>query len=152
VATAGDYIREARQGRGWNQSELAERVSASTTTVSNWERGITKPGLDDINALCSALGLSADVLLGKLGVTLTPPAAARLPRELVQAALQLDAFRLVSGVKYDDNKAVFAVALVAAVDLSVDEHLMALGARQRNECPRQGDGFSGELSQPLHGV
>jgi len=80
VATAGDYIREARQGRGWNQSELAERVSASTTTVSNWERGITKPGLDDINALCSALGLSADVLLGKLGVTLTPPAEARLPR------------------------------------------------------------------------
>jgi transcriptional regulator with XRE-family HTH domain len=94
-ATAGAMIRDARKARGWTIDELADRLSASPTTIHNWETGKTAPGLQDVNPLCAALpSLSPDVLLIELGVTLTPPAAARLPRELVHAALQLDAFRL----------------------------------------------------------
>lgn len=77
-------------GRGsLTQVELAERLRASVTTISNWEREVTKPALEDIDPLCVALSLSPDVLLLKLGVTLTPPAAAKLPRELVLTLLRL---------------------------------------------------------------
>lgn len=92
-------IRSAREGRGWTMVELGERVGASQTTIHNWETGKTAPGIEDINPLCSALSLSPDVLLMRLGVTLTPPAAARLPRELVEAALELRPEELVTLTK-----------------------------------------------------
>ena len=96
---AGARIRDARLAKDWTQPELAERVAASTTTVSNWETGKTAPGLEDINPVCMALGISPDLLLSDLGIMLTPPAAARLPRELVDAALRLDATRLAGLVE-----------------------------------------------------
>jgi transcriptional regulator with XRE-family HTH domain len=87
--TTGDLLREARKDKGWTQEEFADRIGTSTTTVSNWERGVTAPGLEDINVVASALSLSPDVLLLSMGVILTPPAASRLPRELIEAALEL---------------------------------------------------------------
>lgn len=90
MATAGDLMREAREARGWTQVEYADRINTSATTVSNWERGVTKPGIEDINTICAALGLSADVLLMALDVLLTPAAASKLPRDLVLDMLALD--------------------------------------------------------------
>lgn len=82
-------IRAAREARGWTLVELGERVRASQTTIHNWETGKTRPGLEDINVLCSALALSPEMLLIALDVTLTPPAAARLPRGLVYDLIAL---------------------------------------------------------------
>lgn len=86
----GNYLRAARELAGWTQADLAERVSVSTTTVSNWEREESVPNADQVNALVLALRLSAEELLRMLGYQLTPPAAARLPRELVSALLAMD--------------------------------------------------------------
>lgn len=70
--------------KGWSQPELGERVGASTTTVSNWETEKTKPGIEDINVLATALQVSPEELLISMGVMLTPTPEARLPRDVVE--------------------------------------------------------------------
>lgn len=47
----GDRIRNAREKKGWLQKELARRVHVEPQTVSNWERGVTTPDLDKLEAL-----------------------------------------------------------------------------------------------------
>ena len=86
----GKLLREARELRGWTQKDLAERLDTSTTTISNMEREETMPSVEQVNALVIALQLSPEDLLRAMGVRLTPLAAARLPRDLVQALLALD--------------------------------------------------------------
>lgn len=106
----GSLIRDARAARGWNQQELADRVGASITTVSNWERDYTRPGVDDVDKITRALDISPEVLLRAMGVTLTPPIEARLPRSLVVDLLQLkqaDLFavqRVVRGLLLDRDR------------------------------------------------
>ena len=87
----GRYLREAREGLGWTQAELAERLSTSTTTISNIEREETVPSVEQFNALVVALGsrISAEVLLQRMGFSLTPLAVSRLPRSLVADLLSL---------------------------------------------------------------
>lgn len=51
----GDRIREAREGKGWLQKELAARVHVEPQTVSNWERGVTTPDLDKLAILAHEL-------------------------------------------------------------------------------------------------
>ncbi len=61
--TYGEIIREARERRGWTQQELADALSSSTTSISNWERQNTRPSIEDTNALCRLLGeLGSQVL------------------------------------------------------------------------------------------
>ena len=50
-----------------------------------------EPTSDQINALVSVLHISTEELLRKMGVNISPPAAARLPRTLVDDLLALDA-------------------------------------------------------------
>lgn len=90
----GSLIREARDRKGWSQAELGERIGISASTVSNMENDKHAPTVPtNVNALVVALGLSAERLLEAMGVTMTPPAAARLPRGLVLAAIQLSPAR-----------------------------------------------------------
>lgn len=83
-------LRGAREVRGWTQLELAERLETSTTTISNMEREETVPSVEQVNALVVALGLSPEELLRAMGVRLTPLAASKLPKELIQSLLALD--------------------------------------------------------------
>lgn len=39
----GERIRQARERRGWTQTELAAKVGVGYKTVSNWETGNTVP-------------------------------------------------------------------------------------------------------------
>lgn len=52
----------ARQGhsRHW----LAERIGKPVTTVARWLRGPQSPGLNDLDAICQALGMNIPDLLG----------------------------------------------------------------------------------------
>lgn len=87
----GAAIREAREHAGLTQAELAERIGTSASTISNLEREQHPPTVpDQVNALAAALPLSTETLLRAMGVTLTSPAAARLPKRLIDALLQLD--------------------------------------------------------------
>lgn len=92
----GEMIRQARTERGWTQTELGERVEEAMTTISNWETERIRPSIEQGNALVIALGLSAEMYWRACGVVLTPPAAARLPRTLLEKLLALPPEKLRS--------------------------------------------------------
>ncbi len=47
-----------------NQSTLALKIGVKQSQVSEWLNGKSKPGYDNLKAICIALGISADRLLG----------------------------------------------------------------------------------------
>lgn len=59
----GKNIREARQGRGMTQDELAERLFVSRQTVSNYELGRTRPDIDMLERLAQVLETDLNTLL-----------------------------------------------------------------------------------------
>jgi transcriptional regulator with XRE-family HTH domain len=40
-------IRSARTRRGWTQSDFAEKIGVSQSTISFWERGLESPSLEN---------------------------------------------------------------------------------------------------------
>lgn len=62
--TLGDKIRDARKVSGLTQKELAEKVNVGNTTISNWEKGVSRPDADQIQVLCWALGVEPNYFLG----------------------------------------------------------------------------------------
>ena len=58
----GHLLRQYREQRGLSQEELAERAGGrlSTTTISNVERGRTRPYRHTLKALAAALALTLD--------------------------------------------------------------------------------------------
>lgn len=53
-----EKIRELRQAAGLSQEDLAKRMRVATNTVSRWETGTYKPGIEELDALARALGTS----------------------------------------------------------------------------------------------
>lgn len=52
-------IRTGREARGWDQARLAHVLAVGQQTVSRWERGETKPRGEQLERLCSLLGLDS---------------------------------------------------------------------------------------------
>lgn len=88
----GLLIARARESAGLEVADLAERIGKSVTTVRRLESEETEPGVEHINALVAALPISAETLLQAMGVNLSLPIAARIPRRLVEllASLPMD--------------------------------------------------------------
>lgn len=61
----GSRIRELRQAKGLTQSEFANELLVSFQAVSNWERGITPPDLENLVRIASFFGVLTDDLLRK---------------------------------------------------------------------------------------
>ena len=59
----GQRIREARNTKGWPQSELAFRAGLNSAYVSHIETGQTKLALPTIVKIANALSVSVDELL-----------------------------------------------------------------------------------------
>ena len=59
----GDRVKEARNAKGWNQPELAERMGVSIQTIGNIETGAKGTKLSNFIKLCEILEVSADYLL-----------------------------------------------------------------------------------------
>lgn len=76
----GKRIKSARENRGYSQKEFAHLIGAKNTTVSNWEKGLTRPDADMLAAICQALKVSADELLD---VVIEHMAVTPLERELI---------------------------------------------------------------------
>lgn len=85
----GDLIAKARDSRGLTVEQLAERLGRSVSTIRRLENERTEPSVEQINALVAALPISTEELLRAMGVHLSPPAAARLPRDLIEALLEM---------------------------------------------------------------
>ena len=47
-----------------NQSELAKKIGVKQSQISEWIKGKSKPGYDNLKSMCINLNISANVLLG----------------------------------------------------------------------------------------
>lgn len=59
----GQRIRNRREKKQWNQSEIADALNVSVQAVSKWERGVNAPDLGTLQALAKLLEISIDTLL-----------------------------------------------------------------------------------------
>lgn len=65
VKVIGERIRELRQGAGLTQGELAGELSVSFQAVSNWERGIAPPDIENMVRIAERFCTTVDDLLHK---------------------------------------------------------------------------------------
>lgn len=63
--TIGSRIQAMRKERGMSQEELANKLSVSRQTVSQWETGQTAPSIDNIYTLKDIFGVSFDALMSE---------------------------------------------------------------------------------------
>ena len=61
----GKRISEARLAAGLTQQEVADKVNVTQRVVAYWEREAVSLRADQIDALASALNVTADALLGR---------------------------------------------------------------------------------------
>jgi transcriptional regulator with XRE-family HTH domain len=59
----GSRIRALRQQKGLTQSAFAQGLGVSFQAVSNWERGVTPPDLENLVGIASFFGILVDDLL-----------------------------------------------------------------------------------------
>lgn len=65
-----ESLKRLRKERGMNQSELADKLGVSRTTVTTWEKGDALPSLDRIVEIASVLDVDLITLLGREDVFL----------------------------------------------------------------------------------
>lgn len=53
----GGLVRQLRDARGWTQEKLAREADLTVTSVSNVERGATKPSAETVEKIAAAFGL-----------------------------------------------------------------------------------------------
>lgn len=61
----GNKIKAMRKLRGLTQSELAEQVGVTNTTISNYEQAVSKPNIEMIEKLCQVLKCNKTDLIGE---------------------------------------------------------------------------------------
>jgi transcriptional regulator with XRE-family HTH domain len=102
-AAMGVRIRLAREGRGWSQEHLAERVGVGAEMLGRYERGVRFPSHLTLVRLARVLGLTTDALLG-------------IPDEARAGAEDLDLAAAVGALTRGEQRAVHGLVreLVAA--------------------------------------
>lgn len=60
----GQRINELRIALGWSQVQLAEKLSISKQTVSNWENDNIQPSIEMLVRIAKLFHVSTDYLLG----------------------------------------------------------------------------------------
>lgn len=61
--TFGERLMFYRKRAGWTQKQLAEYLSVSTATISNYEKNITRPDAEKMMQISNAFGISISQLL-----------------------------------------------------------------------------------------
>lgn len=59
-----DILKDIMIDFNLNQTQLAEKIGFKQSQVSEWLKGKSKPGYDSLKAICNALGISGDRILG----------------------------------------------------------------------------------------
>ena len=65
MAHLGELLAELRQDRGLTQDQLAEIISVSPGTISNYEDGRHLPDLDKLKMIADYFHVTTDYLLGR---------------------------------------------------------------------------------------
>lgn len=63
-------IKELRINKSLSQEQLADRLGVTKQAISQMERGVRKPSMAMLEALCDFFNVSADYLLGKEDITI----------------------------------------------------------------------------------
>jgi len=61
----GDRLREAREARSLNQTELAKLAKLQPAAIGHFEKNRRKPSFANIKALAKALNVTSDFLFGR---------------------------------------------------------------------------------------
>ncbi len=69
----GDRIRDARKAAGLTQRQLADSLGVSNTSISNWEKGLSRPDADMIQKLCTYLSVQPNYFYGAENASGTDP-------------------------------------------------------------------------------
>lgn len=103
MSAYSNRIKELRVGKKLSQEQLADMLGTTKQAISNYERGVRKPDIPTIEALCDIFNVSSDYLLGKENVTvrlvgkegikkLESPRGVRIPVfDRVAAGIPIDA-------------------------------------------------------------
>lgn len=70
MANYSERIKQLRLARGWSQRDLADKLDVTKVAVSHYERGVRKPDINVVTALCDIFNVSSDYLLGAEDVTM----------------------------------------------------------------------------------
>ena len=81
-----DVIKSLRKRRGLTQSELAEHLNLSQSTIASWENGSRRPDLDFLPKLAQFFGVTVDDLLGRDEETKEKPQAPQTPEARILAS------------------------------------------------------------------
>lgn len=65
IFDTGTRIRDLRTAANLSQEQLAELASLNRVTIAKYETGRVEPGAQALSRIADALGVSADVLLGR---------------------------------------------------------------------------------------
>ncbi len=63
MKSIGKRIKQVREYRKWNQTQLAKKIQSHAPEVSHWENGKRIPGLKTVEKLANALEVSFEWLL-----------------------------------------------------------------------------------------
>ena len=70
MAHFGELLAELRQDHGLTQDQLAEIISVSPGTISNYEHGRHLPDLDKLKMIADYFHVTTDYLLGRIPIDL----------------------------------------------------------------------------------
>ena len=59
-----EILKDIMIDKNLNQTQFAKLIGVKQSQVSEWLKGKSKPGYDNLKAICLAMNISADYLLG----------------------------------------------------------------------------------------
>lgn len=65
MQTIGKRLAEIRKGYGYKQTDLAEMLNVSQQVISNIERGVTAPDIEQLKKFADIYNISLDQLVGR---------------------------------------------------------------------------------------
>ncbi len=60
----GKRLKDVRKLNKLTQKELGKLINVSTTVISNWERGLNCPSIENVAKICITCNISVNYLLG----------------------------------------------------------------------------------------
>ena len=88
-ALLGQRIKQARKEKHLTQEQLAEVCGLSASFLGHIERGTRKASLETLYALCRALNVSSDYLLGMTRETAIRALLDDMTKEEIEAGINL---------------------------------------------------------------
>jgi phage repressor protein C with HTH and peptisase S24 domain len=136
MKTVGQKIREARDNAGLKQPELAAKLGWGQSRISNYERNVREPGLDDLSAIAKVLRIDVADLLPTTQYQAKPPQTYSLGEEPVSFSVDANALRAGGFELWDSKTPLYADEVALPFYMEVE-----LSAGAGSEVQREDNGF-----------